>query len=105
MFLSGGTTSQVHLCGVRKPLRQEVAGDGVLILPLDDCHGLILGGLGSVGRVGARVQASEVGPSVCHFHGVAEAHLKDGPVRSVGLKAWDVGWELLNSGRRGSGWR
>ena len=41
-FLSGGTASQAHPHGVGKPLRQEVAGDGVLILPLDDCHGLIL---------------------------------------------------------------
>ena len=54
-FLSGGTTSQVYLCDVEKPLRQEVADDGVLILPLNDCRGLILGGLGSVGQVRVRV--------------------------------------------------
>ena len=50
-LLSGGTASQAHLRGVGKPLRQKVASNGVLILPLDDCNGLVLGGLGSVGQV------------------------------------------------------
>lgn len=105
LLLSGDTAGQAHLRSIGKPLRQKVAGNGVLILPLDYHGSLFLGRLGSICWLRTGIETSKVSPLVCDLHGITEAHLKDGPVRSIWLKAWDVCWELLNGGRCSSGWR
>ena len=95
-LLGGGTIGEAHFRGVRKPLREEIAGNGVLVLPLDDSFSFILGRFGCIGRLRARVKASEVRPSARHFHRVAEAHLEDGPIGSIVFEAWDVCRELFD---------
>ena len=40
MLLGGGAVGKMHFSGVRKPLREEVTGDGVLKFPLDDLGSL-----------------------------------------------------------------
>ena len=89
-LLSGGTAGQAHLRSIGKPLRQKVAGDGVLILPLDYRSSLFLGRLGSICWLRMGIETSKVSPLVHDLHGITEAHLEDGLVRSIWLKAWDV---------------
>ncbi len=105
LFLGGGTVGKTHFRGVREPLRKVVAGNGILIFPLDNSGHFFPGWLGSVGRFRAWTDPCEIGPATHHLHGVAEMHLEDGPVRAVVLEAWDVGRELFEAGGSNSGQR
>ena len=84
---------EAHFGGVGEPLRQEVACDRVLVL----------GRFSGVNGLGIRVEARKEGPSAGHLHHVTEAHLKDGPVRTIVLEARYVGRELLDGGRGDGG--
>ncbi len=101
----GGTIGKTYLCCIRKPLREVIGGNGVLIFPLDDSGHFLFGWHGSIDRLRAGVDPREVCPSTCHLYHVTEAHLEDGPVRAVVLEAWDVGWEFFEVGRSGGGRR
>ena len=103
-LLSGGAVGESHFSGVRKSLREEVAGDGVFILPLHNGSRLLPGRFGRVYGLGIPVDASKISPPARHLHGAAEAHPEDGPVGPIGLEARDVCREFLD-GRRGGGRR
>ena len=90
MFLSGGTVGKSHFSDVEEPLQEIVAGNGVLVLSLDNCHGLFFGGLGRIHGFWTWVNAGEIAPLACHFHCVTETHFEDGPVGTVMLKARNV---------------
>ena len=86
LLLGGGAMHKVHFGGVGEPLRQEVACNGVLVLPLDDSSCLVLGRFSGVDGLGIRVEACEEDPSTGYLHSVTEAHLEDGPVRAIVLE-------------------
>ena len=51
-LLGDGAMHKVHFGGVGEPLQQEVACNGVLVLPLDDSSCLVLGRFSGVDGLG-----------------------------------------------------
>jgi hypothetical protein len=83
---SGGAICELHFGGVRKSLREEEAGDSILVIPLFNICDLGSGKVVGINRCRAEVCACEVAPSARHFHRGTEAHLKDGPVSAIRLE-------------------
>ena len=102
-LLGGGAVGKTHFGGVGKPLRKEVTGNGVLKFPLDNLGGLFWSRLDRIDGVRIWAKSGEVCPSMCHLHGITEAHLEDGPVGAIWLEAWNIGQEFFDGGGSGGG--